>query len=135
MKTLASILVIAGLVALFFGVVYAVSTLFALPQTANVQPVLTVSATINSAAWTSGTSLNWGTVAAGTYTKTLAITNTGNVAVTVTFSTANLPSGWTETWGTNTATIQPQATETRDLTLTVPADPAPGTFSFTSSLT
>ena len=99
------------------GVVYAaLTTHYDMPQTATppaptaspspTPPPATISASfqVNGSPWTNNTAVSWGQLVAGANTKTLAVTNTGTVAIAlVSISSVGLPVGWSETITMGTA--------------------------------
>jgi hypothetical protein len=100
------------------GVVYAaLTTHYDMPQTATppvptpspspTPPPATISASfqVNGSPWTNNTVVSWGQLVAGANTKTLAVTNTGTVAIAL-VSISNgvgFPVGWSETITMGTA--------------------------------
>ena len=84
---------------------------------------------------TNTTTLDWGTLEVGLlgiFTKSLWIKNTGEVTVTVTFETMDLPLLWTETLTPIGLTIAPGEVKQAPLTLTVPLTVIAGTYTWHS---
>ena len=69
--------------------------------------------------WANNTAIPWGKVESDTaYYDYLNIKNTGQLNVTVTMTTQNLPIGWTQTWTANNTFLKPNEWANGTLTLT-----------------
>ena len=87
------------------------------PSSAEGQTV-EVTAYLDSILWKNNTEIDWGPVNATTaYWSYLNVTNSGQLACTVTLHSQGLPNGWTQTWTANNTVIAP--TEWANGTLTV----------------
>ncbi|RLC33575.1 hypothetical protein DRH14_04645 [Candidatus Shapirobacteria bacterium] len=129
---LLSAVTIASLVS---AVLAAVSLLYEMPMTATVTETASLNLYVDGSAWTNGTVIDWGTVEAGkTYTKSLDIKNTGNVAVQVWITVEGLPTGWSLSYDQQNSIVQPGSWLNGTLTLTVPEGAASTTYSWTAYL-
>ena len=78
-------------------------------------------------------SLPWNSVNVGENTAAIKIYNNVNTAVTPTLTPTGLPTGWTLTLS-DTSAIPAHGVVTRNLVLTVPANPNAGDYSWSAVL-
>ena len=135
-KLKASLIIVAIVLAVTFGVV-AAATLWQTmhPNTGNVPEAVGVSLRLNGNTFANGASVDWGVLHEGTQQHVLNVENVGNVAFTVTVTTESLPSGWTQTWTQEGATVTPGASVSGNLVLTIPADPEAGDYTWSMTVT
>ncbi len=132
----ALILLAVGIIILAVAGVAVAATLFSQTNTntANYSETAQLSATVNTVALPATGVIAWGEIAPGTtYTKTLAVTNTGNTALTVTLS-ATVPNGFDIDWAKNGQSVAVGATLTGALTLKTPAALTPQVYSWTTTI-
>ena len=80
--------------------------------------------------------LNWGTIYAGTNTKTVTITNHADVDLRphLTVTNPHLPKGWTLNLSLENQMIHAGRSATGTITLTLPANPSPGNYNWRVSI-
>ena len=128
----AAILIILGVALFTVAVAYAAATYFSShASTATIDANMALTETLDGSAFAKDAPLDWGKVlAGGIYTKTLAVSNTGNVDAVVTVASPNLPAGWSLAWEKSGQSVAKGATLTGTLTLTVSASATPQAYSF-----
>jgi len=117
------------------AVLAAVSLLYEMPMTATVTETASLNLYVDGSIWTNGTTIDWGSLEAGkTYTKSLDIKNTGNVALQVWITVEGLPDGWSLSYDQQNSIVQPGQWLNGTLTLTVSEAAGIGDYTWTAYL-
>lgn len=109
-------------------------TTYTMPMTGTVPAFVSLSPIyINGSAWTNGTLIDWGALRSGSNLLSLDAYNSGNVNLTVTF-TSTPPENWTLTYSQNGNPVAPTEWLNGTLALTVPQNATLGAHSWTGYL-
>lgn len=134
------VLILLLVLALAFAAVFGTVLGCNLVKDASAKGAVTVTFGGNGEVYTSDKAsipLKWGTVNIGANTQTVTITNEGSVNLTphLTFTSPNLPQGWTLTFSLENQPIPAGTSATGTLTLNVPANASAGTYIWGTSIT